>query len=145
MTRVLCFLSLLTMADQPKAADVPESIRSFFAPPAAYANDFGSYRSPLIFNDGTPVKTSGDWQKRRAEILATWRRLLGTWPPLIEKPKVQYLDQQHRDNFTQHKVLVEIAPGGQTVAGYLLVPDRRREEQRTAEPNRQSVNPSSPQ
>jgi hypothetical protein len=122
MTRMLCFLSLLTMAG-PSQAGSAESIRSFFAPPAQYANDFGSYRSPLIFNDGTPVKTPDDWQSRRAEILATWRRLLGTWPLLSEKPKVQYLDQEHRDNFTQHKVLVEIAPGGQTVAGYLLVPD----------------------
>jgi dienelactone hydrolase len=123
MAYVLCLLSLLQMASQPKAADVPESIRPFFAPPAQFANDFGSYRSPLVFNDGTPVKTPADWQKRRAEILATWRNLIGTWPRLIEKPRVEYLEQQHRDNFTQHKVTVEIAPGGQTVAGYLLVPD----------------------
>jgi hypothetical protein len=123
MAYVLCLLSLMPMANQSQAADVPESIRPFFAPGAQFANDFGSYRSPLTFNDGTPVKTPADWQKRRAEILATWRNLLGTWPPLIEKPKVQYLEQQHRDNFTQHKVVVEIAPGGQTVAGYLLVPD----------------------
>jgi dienelactone hydrolase len=141
MTYVLCLLSLLEMASQSKAADVPESIRPFFAPPAQFANDFGSYRSPLTFNDGTPVKTPADWPKRRAEILATWRNLIGVWPPLIEKPKVQYLEQQHRDNFTQHKVLVEIAPGGQTVAGYVLVPDNKEPTaedggQKTASPIR---------
>jgi dienelactone hydrolase len=125
MAYVLCLLALLPMANQSQAADVPESIRPFFAPPAQFANDFGSYKSPLVFNDGTPVKTPTDWQKRRAEVLATWRNLLGTWPPLIERPKVQYLEQQHRDNFTLHKVVVEIAPGGQTVAGYLLVPDAK--------------------
>ncbi len=123
MAYVLCLLSLLQMTNRPQAADVPERIRPFFAPPAQFANDFGSYKSPLVFNDGTPVKTPADWQRRRAEILATWRSLLGTWPPLLEKPKVQYLEQQHRDNFTQQKVTVEIAPGNQTVAGYLLVPD----------------------
>jgi len=123
MAYVLCLLALLPMAGQSQAADVPERIRPFFAPPVQFANDFGSYQSPLMFNGGTSVKTPADWQKRRAEILATWRSLLGTWPPLIEKPKVQYLEQQHRDNFTQHKVVVEIAPDGQTVAGYLLVPD----------------------
>ncbi len=123
MAYVLCLLSLLPMASQSQAADVPVSIRPFFAPPAQYANDFGSYKSPLMFSDGMPVKTPSDWQKRRAEILATWRNLLGSWPPLLDKPKVQYLEQQHRDNFTRHKVTVEIAPGGQTVAGYLLVPD----------------------
>ncbi|MCL5279164.1 MAG: S9 family peptidase [Planctomycetes bacterium] len=124
MAYVLCLLALLLMANQFQAADIPESIRPFFAPPAQFANDFGSYKSPLVCDDGTPVKTPADWQRRRAEILATWQGLLGTWPPLIEKPKVQYLEQQHRDTFTQHKVMVEIAPGGQTVAGYLLVPDR---------------------
>ena len=138
MAHVLCVLLLSQMASQPEAADVPESIRPFFAPPAQYASDFGSYRSPLVFNDGTPVKTAADWQKRRAEILATWRNLIGVWPPLIEKPKVQYLEQQHRDNFTQHKVLVEIAPGGQTVAGYLLVPDDEGRDEQSIR-NRQSA------
>ncbi len=123
MAYVLCFLSLLPMASQSQATDVPASIRPFFAPPARYANDVGSYKSLLVFNDGTPVKTPADWQKRRTEILATWRNLIGFWPRLIDKPKVQYLEQQHRDNFTQHKVTIEIAPGDQTVAGYLLVPD----------------------
>jgi dienelactone hydrolase len=111
------------MASQPQAADVPESLRPFFAPPAQYAGDFGSYRSPLVFNDGTAVKTAADWQKRRAEILAVWRGFLGSWPPLIEKPEIRYLAQQRRDSFTQQKVAVEIAPGGQTVTGYLLVPE----------------------
>ncbi|MCX5644733.1 MAG: prolyl oligopeptidase family serine peptidase [Phycisphaerae bacterium] len=136
MAYVLCVLLLSQMASQPEAADVPESLRPFFAPPTQYAHDLGSYRSLLVFNDGTPVTTAADWHKRRAEIFATWRNLIGTWPPLIEKPKVQYLEQQHRENFTQHKVLVEIAPGGQTVAGYLLVPDE--EGQGPANPIRNS-------
>jgi hypothetical protein len=127
MAYVLCLLSLLQMASQAKAKDVPESIQPFFAPPAQYANDFGNYKSLLIFNDGTPVKTPADWQRRRQEILAVWRNLIGFWPPLIEKPRVEYLEQQHRDNFTQHKVLVEIAPARQTVAGYLLVPDMKNQ------------------
>ncbi len=123
MVYVFGLLSLLQMASQPGAADVPESIRPFFTCPAQYANDFGNYRSPLKFRDGTMVKTPADWQRRRAEILAEWRGLLGSWPPLIEKPKVQYLEQKHRDNFTQHKVSVEIAPSNQMVSGYLLIPD----------------------
>ncbi len=131
MAYVLCLLSLLPMARQSRVIDVPPSIRPFFAPPAQYANDLGNYKSPLKFNDGTPVKTASDWQKRRSEILATWRSLIGFWPPLLDKPKVQYLEQQHRDNFTQHKVTVEIAPGGQTVAGYLLIPDVNNQRARS--------------
>jgi hypothetical protein len=124
MAYVLCLFSLLPMASRPNSiGSVPDAIRPFFAPPDQYANDFGSYKSPLVFNDGTPVKTAADWQERRTEILGVWRGLVGTWPPLIERPKVQYLEQRHRDNFTQHKVVVEIAPNGQTVSGYLLVPD----------------------
>jgi dienelactone hydrolase len=119
---ILCLCCLL-VSSTANAADAPETIRAFFTPPPQFAGDYGNYRSPLKFNDGTPVKTPTDWQKRRQEILATWRGLMGAWPPLIEKPEVQYLEQTHRDNFTQHKVTVEIAPGRQTVPGYLLIPD----------------------
>lgn len=105
------------------AAAVPDVLRSSFAPPAQFADDFGAYRSPLTFDDGTPVKTPADWAKRREQILATWWNLIGRWPPLIEKPQVRRLEQTRRDNFTQHRVSVQIAPDGQTVAGYLLIPE----------------------
>ena len=105
----------------------PESIRSAFAPPPAFAGDFGSYRSPLKFNDGTPVQTPADWQRRRAEILATWTDLMGPWPPLIETPRIEYIETTQREDLTQHKITIEIAPAGQTVAGYLLVPDDGRQ------------------
>jgi len=82
----------------------------------------------LRFDDGALVETPADWQKRRAEILATWRRLTGPWPSLIEKPQVRCAEQTKRDNFVQHKVTVEIAPNDQTVDGYLLVPDRQNQQ-----------------
>jgi len=40
-------------------------IEKYFQPPADYAKDFGPYRSPLKFNDGSEVKTAEDWVKRR--------------------------------------------------------------------------------
>jgi len=106
--------------DQSK---IPKVIESSFSPPPEFVNKFGTYKSLLTFQDGTPVKTVTDWQRRRKEILATWRNLMGSWPELIAKPKIQYSGQTHRDNITQHHVSVEIAPDNQTVAGYLLVPD----------------------
>ncbi|HNS22263.1 MAG TPA: prolyl oligopeptidase family serine peptidase [Sedimentisphaerales bacterium] len=118
MLSVVCVLSLLLAA-----GGVPGVLRPSFAPPAEFANDLGSYRSPLLFDDGTPVRTAPDWSRRRDQILAAWRNLLGDWPPLIERPEVQYAERIRRDNFTQHKVALEIAPNRQTVAGYLLVPD----------------------
>lgn len=95
----------------------------WFTPPPEYANDFGQYRSPLKFDDGTPVRTAADWRKRRTEILAFWNRILGPWPALIEKPAVEYLGSEERDNFTQHRVRLEIAPSNRASEGYLLVPE----------------------
>lgn len=106
-------------------AKLPDRIASVFKPLPEFADDYGDYRPVLRFNDGSPVKTPAEWQKRRAEILKTWRKLIGSWPPLIEKPKVVYLAEEHREDFTQHRVCVEIAPNEQTVNGYLLVPDGR--------------------
>jgi len=105
------------------ANNIPKQIAPFFSPPRELAHDFGQYRSPLRFNDGTAVKTQGDWQRRRDEILKTWHGIMGFWPPLIEKPKIEYLVKERRENFTQHQVRVEIAPEDQTVDGYLLVPE----------------------
>jgi dienelactone hydrolase len=140
-------LLLLATARPLVAAEaIPEILRSCFSPPAQLANDFGGYRSPLRFRDGRKVETPADWQRRRAEILGEWRGLLGTWPPLLEKPRVEYLEQKQRDNFTQHTVSVEIAPGGQTVGGYLLVPDPK-EERTSSEirnPQSQIRSPKSP-
>lgn len=93
------------------------------SPPLEFAGDFGQYKSPLVFDDGTVAKTPEDWQRRRREILNTWHEMMGTWPPLIERPAIEYLAEEQRENFTQHKVRVEIAPKQQTVDGYLLVPD----------------------
>jgi dienelactone hydrolase len=102
---------------------VPGKIAPFFTPPPELANDFGRYKPALKFYDGTDAQTEGDWQRRRQEILKTWRGIMGSWPPLIEKPKIEYLSKTTRENFTQHQLRLEIAPEQQTVDGYLLVPN----------------------
>ncbi|MBA7486485.1 hypothetical protein ES707_22044 [subsurface metagenome] len=105
------------------ANNVPEQIAQSFRPPLELAHGLGKYKSPLKFYDGTTVKTRADWQRRRQEILKTWHGVMGAWPPLIEKPNIEYLVKERREDFTQHEVRIEIAPEQQTVDGYLLVPD----------------------
>ncbi|MBE2285573.1 MAG: sialidase [Prosthecobacter sp.] len=90
--------------------------------PAEFAGQFHPGKSPLVFNDGSKVKNPEDWQLRRAEILADWHGIMGAWPKVIEKPKIEVLETTKRDGgVTQRKVRVEIAPG-QTGDGYLLLP-----------------------
>jgi len=99
-----------------------DRIAPFFKPPKQYEGDFGKYNSPLIFNDGSRVKTPADWKRRRQEILDTWHKLMGPWPEVIAKPKFEVLETKRRENFTQKKVRVEVIPG-RLHDGYLLVPD----------------------
>jgi hypothetical protein len=110
-------------ANQPAQSALDPRLEPFFHPPAELSDDLGAFRSPLIFDNGRRVETPEDWLKRRKEILATWHKLMGPWPPIIERPKVEFLEKDQRDGFTKHKVRVEIAPGRSTT-GYLLVPDR---------------------
>jgi hypothetical protein len=105
-----------------KPQDAWTAITSFFQPPAPYAGQLGHYRSPLLFNNGSQVASTADWSRRRAEILRDWQQLMGPWPPLIEKPQLEVLREQHRDNFAQRRIRLEIAPH-QTGEGWLLVPD----------------------
>src|SRR5690242_19768621 len=103
-----------------RAADeVPKALAPFFKPPDEFAGKFGDYRSPLKFDDGRAVKSADDWPKRRQEVLKTWHDVMGPWPDLIAKPKVEYLDTEKRDGLTQHHVRLEIAPKLTTDDAYL--------------------------
>jgi dienelactone hydrolase len=98
-------------------------IEKYFQPPAEYAKDFGPYRSPLKFADGSEVKTVEDWAKRRQEIADLWQKRLGAWPPLLEKPKVEVLETKEKDGYTQKHVHVQISADGKFADGYLLMPN----------------------
>jgi dienelactone hydrolase len=100
-----------------------ERLAPFFHPPAELAGNLGDYKSPLKFYDGSPVKTAADWPKRRQEILKYWTDLMGPWPALIEKPKIEYLEKEHVDNYTRSRIRIEVAPGWTTDDAYLLIPD----------------------
>ena len=93
----------------------------FSQPPSDLAGQFGPYRSPLKFEDGKLVETAADWARRRQEILRQWHELMGPWPPLLQAPRVEFLSQSRREDFTQHRVRLEIAPG-QNQEGWLLAP-----------------------
>src|SRR4051794_26527077 len=70
--------------DQGKPpSGVPDPLASFFRPPPGFAADFGAYKSPLVFDDGRPVRDAGGWQERRREILESWHAQMGPWPALI--------------------------------------------------------------
>ncbi len=110
---------------QGKPADgVPGPLGSAFVPPPRFAGDLGAYKSPLVFDDGRPVRDAAGWRRRREEILATWHGIMGAWPRPIERPQVEILGTERRESFERRRVRVEIAPG-RTTDGYLLVPDGR--------------------
>lgn len=101
----------------------PPELAPFFRPPESVRSDYGGFRSPLQSADGTQVKTPADWHRRRAEILATWHKIMGVWPPLIEKPRVETVSTTRREGITQLRLRMEIALDGEVVEGLLLVPD----------------------
>jgi len=97
-------------------------IAPFFRPPPEFAGDLGPYRSPLLFDDGTPARTAADWRKRREEILRAWHAAMGPWPPLVEKPAVEVLDETRAAGLSCRKVRLPI-DRRRRADGYLLVPD----------------------
>lgn len=117
-----CLPTELLAGDQPAQDALWSRIEKFVQPPAEFAGKLGPYRSPLKFADGTPVRTADDWTRRRKEILETWHRRLGGWPPLVERPDVKRLESVEKDGFAQHHVHVQISPDGKLADGFLLVP-----------------------
>jgi len=98
-------------------------MEKFFAPPEEYKGKLGEYRPLMTFDDGAPVKTPQDWLRRREEILRYWHGVMGPWPAIVEKPRIEHEGKEHVENFTRFKVRVEVSPGRLVGPQYLLVPD----------------------
>ena len=97
-------------------------IAPLFEVPERFAGQPGPYRSPLVFPDGTPVRTAADWERRRQQLLADWHELMGPWPPVLANPRFEELSATRRETFSQRRVRLEVAPGQHT-EGWLLTPD----------------------
>ncbi|EDY17767.1 conserved hypothetical protein [Chthoniobacter flavus Ellin428] len=123
LPRTACLLGLLASAvlGAEPANPLPADLAPLFQPPADAVEQYGNFRSPLKFADGSEVKTPADWARRRAEIRQHWFDVMGPWPPLLKTPKLTILEKAPRENFTQCRIEVEIAPGRMS-AGYLLIP-----------------------
>jgi hypothetical protein len=109
-------------ASQQNADQAWQRIEQYFHPPAEFAGKLGDYRSPLVFEDGTQVKTPDDWQRRRRELLDIWTKEMGPWPKVLEKPEMKVLREEHRDGITHRRVKIEVGPK-QFNEGWLLVPE----------------------
>lgn len=121
---VLFACGLKLAAGQPPSADeLWQRLERYCQPPPEFAGKFGAYQSPLERSDGTRITSAEAWSKRRQEILDTWRRQLGPWPTLLERPSVETLETVKQDGYSQHHVLVQVSSGGYVTDGYLLVPD----------------------
>lgn len=122
LASVLSAVLLIGSMQMGSAAGNPAQVlQPCFAPPREFSNRFGAYASPLIFRDGTRVTNVSQWPARRAEIFRAWTGLMGEWPPIIERPKLEILSATNRESFTQERVRLEIAPR-QTGEGWLLTP-----------------------
>lgn len=106
--------------------EIISEIDTFFAPPAEWENDFGDYRSPLIFYNGDTVKTVSEWSARREEIRNRWMEMMGPWPDFLTEEEMEIIDSVHRENFIQYTVEFDWIPGERT-RGYLLIPEELKE------------------
>ena len=127
---LLGWISILVSCHGPRQSVVPEpgpseiwsQIDTFFAPPAQWVNQYGDFRSPLLFYNGDSVTTKKEWQVRRKEIKDTWMDMMGEWPDLMEDQTLQIVDSVQQDGFMQYTVEFNWLPEEKT-SGYLLVPD----------------------
>ncbi|MBA2481392.1 MAG: prolyl oligopeptidase family serine peptidase [Planctomycetes bacterium] len=111
----------ITATPAPAAFDAQASIAASHAPPADFRDQPGSFRSPLMRDDGTRVADASQWPARRAEILGFWHGEMGAWPALIDAPRVDLVSEEQRDGYALRTVRVQVA-AERTLTAYLLVP-----------------------
>jgi len=116
-------LALAAAAQGQEPGSPWAAMEKFFTPPDEFKGRLGDYRSVMKFDDGSPVKTPQDWARRREEIRAYWHRVMGPWPPLVERPRIKFQEKEHAEKFTRHRVQAEFAPDRFAGTQYLLVPD----------------------
>ena len=114
---------VMLSASEPDVSAQRAALAPYFQPPPEYVDNYGPYRSPLKFADGTEVKTPDDWQRRRKELLADWHESLGKWPVIESPPKRKVLEETRRENFTQQRVQIEFAPDRTLENAYLTIPE----------------------
>ncbi|WP_164100834.1 dienelactone hydrolase family protein [Candidatus Laterigemmans baculatus] len=107
--------------EQAAATTAWERIAPAFDVPEKWEGEFGSFRSPLRFLDGSVVQNADDWARRRQEILDQWHGLMGQWPPLIQDQQLEVLEEEQRDGIRQLRVRFQWTPQEKTT-GYLLIP-----------------------
>jgi hypothetical protein len=113
---------LLGRTSNAAAEEIPSELAPYFTPPAEFAGKVTPGPQLVNLSSGKTPQTKEEWATRRKEILNAWQALMGEWPPLLEHPKLEILETSRREDFTQHRIRLEIAPG-QTGEGYLLIPD----------------------
>ncbi len=112
---------LAAQEETRRSTQLWQAIASDFVVPEEFAGDFGDFRSPLRFRDGSHVKTARDWEKRRREILDHWNGMMGAWPPLLTDQKLTIISSEKRENLTVCRVRFRWLPN-EVTDGYLLLP-----------------------
>jgi dienelactone hydrolase len=118
-------MAAAAIAQSPAVTEkkLPEELQKYFTPPAEYRDKFGDFRTVLQFDDGSMVQTADDWPRRRKEIRAYWDSVLGRWPELLDKPRINFKKREHVENFTRHEIEIEVSRDRFVGSQYLLVPD----------------------
>ncbi|RYD68222.1 MAG: hypothetical protein EOP84_30075, partial [Verrucomicrobiaceae bacterium] len=110
-----------SLAAKEAERELPADMAAWFEPPSELASQLGDFRSPLRAYDGTEISSAAEWPKRAKEIRKRWHETMGRWPSLLTEPIMLVLEEVQREDFTQRRVRIQIAPG-QTTDGYLLIP-----------------------
>jgi hypothetical protein len=103
------------------SSDAWQVIADKFQPPAEWAGKLGDYRPLLKFEEGSLVETGKQWRRRRQELLQYWHKELGSWPAVLDKPRMEVLREETREGLLWRRVRVPIA-ADQTSEGWLLAP-----------------------
>ncbi|MFG0265960.1 MAG: exo-alpha-sialidase [Rhodopirellula sp. JB055] len=103
---------------------------AYCKPPMNFADKVGSYRSPLIFDDGTQVTKANQWPQRRKEIRSRWESMLGEWPALLSDPQVKIVKSTKMESLTKLTIEFQWTPTQRTT-GYLLIPDHDRSKSKS--------------
>ena len=104
-----------------RTIELKARLHLYSVPPDQYRNKYGTYRSPLLFQNGDSVRNATDWKRRRHEIREYWMSVIGQWPPIMKRQELEFLDTTVCNGYLRYRVGFKWTPEERT-EGYLLIP-----------------------
>lgn len=110
-----------------RSTEGPDWLDAAQQPPAETQRRATALRSLLVDDDGLPIESLGNWERRRLELIGQWKEFLGPITPTRDSsPGYEVLEETELEDVIRSRIRYPVEPNC-WVEAYLIKPIDHRE------------------